>query len=117
MQQDRRQSRSRESTSIHGFNQLPAGEKTPTKPNLELLRDWTAIQSEIPRPTTVVAWSAREGSRASGRKGQALQGNRGRRLAPSRAGYRDAEQSFTAYKLLIPDVVDGRLEAVPRGEE
>ena len=29
----------------------------------------------------------------------------------------DAEQSFTAYKLLIPDVVDGRLEAVPRGEE
>ena len=31
----------------------------------------------------------------------------------------DAEkkQNFTAYKLLIADVVDGRLEAVPRGEE
>jgi hypothetical protein len=39
------------------------------------------------------------------------------------AGYRDAhawydaekKQNFTAYKLLIADVVDGRLVAVPRG--
>ena len=27
----------------------------------------------------------------------------------------DAKQNFTAYKLLVADVVDGRLRAVPRG--
>lgn len=27
----------------------------------------------------------------------------------------DAKQNFTAYKLLIADVIDGRLKAVPRG--
>jgi len=27
----------------------------------------------------------------------------------------DAKESFTAYKLLVADVVDGRLKAVPRG--
>ena len=27
----------------------------------------------------------------------------------------DAKENFTAYKLLIADVIDGRLKAVPRG--
>ena len=62
------------------------------------------VSGTVPRPRSACA------------SGRGHRTSRTRRYRDAHAWY-DAEkkQNFTAYKLLIADVVDGRLVAVPRG--